>query len=179
MRSGLGFISFSQTCPACGGAGETVKNRCRSCYGEGRIKSRKNLKVTIPKGVDTGSILRLRDEGHFGRDGRGDLYIHIKVKSHSRFERRGDDIRCKVKISVLGAILGTELAVPTLNGKVNMKIPPGTQPNTIFRLKDKGVANLRTKRPGDEFVEVEIEIPKRLSFREKRLLDEWKKLRKE
>jgi len=179
ISSGMGFISFSQTCPECGGEGEVFKKRCSRCLGQGRIKTRKNIKVTIPAGVDAGSILRLRNEGHFGPGGFGDLYLHINVRPHSAFQREGDDIRYKARISVLKAILGGEIQVPTLSGKVKMKIPAGTQPNTIFRLKGKGIANLRTKRVGDELVMIEIDIPKRLSSRERKLLEEWRKLKGE
>lgn len=179
VRSGLGgFISFTQTCPYCQGSGEVIKNVCKQCQGAGRTKSKKNLKVTIPAGVDTGSVLRLRQEGHFGSGGRGDLYLYVEVKPHALFSREGDNIRCKVKINLLTAILGAEIDVATLAGNVKMKIPAGTQPNTVFRLKGKGVVNLRTKGLGDELVEVQIEIPKRLSSKERRLLEEWAKLRR-
>ncbi len=181
VRSGLGgFISFSQTCPECGGQGQVIKNRCKQCSGEGRVKSKKTLKVSIPKGVDTGSILRLRGEGCSAPGAsRGDLYVYISVNPHPLFERKGDNIRCKVKVSLLKAILGSQIEVPTLYGNVEMKIPAGTQPNAVFRLKNKGIANLRSKRPGDQLVDIEIEIPRRLSFREKRLVEQWAKLRKD
>jgi len=179
VSSGLGFISFSQTCPNCGGQGQVVKNRCRECSGQGRIRSKKNIKVTIPQGVDKGSVLRLKEEGNFAGQARGDLYIYIDVKPHSVFIREGDNVRCKAKIGVVAAILGSEIEVPTLAGKVKMKIPAGTQPNTVFLLKGKGIANLRTKRLGDELVEADIDIPKKLSSREKKLLEEWRNLRRE
>ena len=179
VRAGLGFISFSQTCPECGGEGKIVKNRCKQCVGRGRVKTKKNLRITVPQGVGTGSVLRLRGEGSFAGAGRGDLYIYIDVKSHLLFSRDGDDIRCEVKVSVLQAILGSEIEVPTLNGKVKMKIPPGTQPHTVFRLKNKGIGNLHSKRPGDEYVVVNVNVPTRLSGRERRLLEEWAKFRKE
>lgn len=180
VSSGLGgFISFSQTCPTCRGEGKVIKNPCRECSGNGRIRTRKNLKVTIPQGVDTGSVLRLKSEGQAGSGGRGDLYLHIEVKSHPLFVREGDNIRCRVKLSVLKALLGSEIEVPTLAGRVKMKIPAGTQPNTVFRLKGKGIVSLNTKRLGDELVEVDIEIPQRLSSAERRILEEWAALRKE
>lgn len=177
VRAGLGgFISFAQTCPDCGGEGKIIKNPCRNCFGRGRVKTKKKLKVTIPKGVDTGSILRLKSEGNFADGARGDLYVHISVRPHSAFVRDRDNIHYKTEVGVLQAVLGSEIDVPTLYGKVKMKIPAGTQPNTVFRLKNKGVANLRNKRPGDQLVVVEIEIPKKLSFREKRLFNELAKL---
>lgn len=180
VRAGLGgFISFAQTCPNCGGEGKVIKNLCRSCSGRGRTKGNRKLKVNIPKGVDTGSILRLKSEGNFAGSGRGDLYVYVSVRPHPVFVRDRDNIHCKIEVGVLQAVLGTEIDVPTLYGKVKMKIPSGTQPNTVFRLKNKGVANLRSKRLGDELVVVEIKIPKKLSFREKGLFKELAKLRKE
>ncbi len=179
VSSGMGFISFSQTCPSCRGEGAIIKNRCNKCSGEGRIKVRKQVKVTIPQGVDTGSILRLKEEGNYGDGGFGDLYLHINVKPHPKFEREGDDVKCKITVSIFKAMLGAEVEVPTLFGDVKMNVPAGTQPNTIFRLRGKGMVNLRTKRVGDQLVEVGIEIPKKLSLREKNLLIELAKLRGE
>ncbi len=177
VRAGLGgFINFAQTCPNCGGEGKVIKDPCRSCSGQGRVRGSKKLKVSIPKGVDTGSILRLRSEGNFAGSGRGDLYVYINVRPHPEFARDRDNIHCKVELGVLQAVLGAEIDVPTLYGKVKMKIPPGTQPNTVFRLKNKGVANLRSNRLGDELVVVEIKIPKKLSFRQRSLFKELAKL---
>lgn len=179
IRAGLGgFINFAQTCPNCQGEGSIVKNPCQSCSGQGRVKGKKKLKVTIPKGVDVGSILRLKNEGSFAEGGRGDLYVYINIRRHSMFVRDGDDIHCKAEVDALQAILGSEIAVPTLYGKVKMKIPAGTQPNTIFRLKGKGITNLHSKRLGDELVVVGVEIPKKMSFKEKKLFTELAKLRK-
>ncbi len=179
VRGGMGFISFSQACPNCGGEGKVIKDKCRACGGLGRIRVKKNLNITVPEGVDNGSILRLRNEGSFAGTARGDLYVHIAVRPHPTFKREGDNIKCKVKISVIKAILGAEIEVPTLDKKVKMKIPSGTQPNTVFRLKNKGIINLRTKRMGDELVEVEVEVPKKTSFKERRLLQEWGRLKGE
>jgi molecular chaperone DnaJ len=177
VTSGMGFISFSQTCPSCRGEGMIIKNRCSSCRGEGRKRVKKTLKVNIPPGVDTGSVLRLREEGSYGPGGRGEVYLYIAMKSHSIFERRGRELICKVKVDVAGAVLGTEIEVPTLTGKVKMKVPSGTQPNTLFRLKNKGFYDLHTRRMGDEIVGVEVEIPQRLSSKEKKLFSELAKLR--
>jgi len=123
--------------------------------------------------------LRLRNEGHFAQGGRGELYLYIDVRRHHLFERSGDTIRYRIKVSALHAILGTDLDISTLNGNVKMKIPAGTQPNTVFRLKGKGIANIHTKRVGDQLVEVEVEIPRKLSSKEKRLVEDWAKLRRE
>lgn len=180
VRAGLGgFISFAQTCPNCGGEGKVIANPCRSCSGQGRVKSSKKLKVSIPKGVDNGSILRLKSEGNFEGSGRGDLYVYIGVRPHQIFVRDADNIHCKVDVGALQAVLGAEIDVPTLYGRVKMRIPPGTQPNTVFRLRNKGVTNLRSKRLGDELVVAEIKIPKKLSLREKKLFKELVKLRTE
>jgi len=179
ISSGLGFISFSQTCPRCQGEGVIIKNRCRKCSGIGRQKIKKEVKVKIPAGVDNGSILRLRDEGNWARGGRGSLYIHIAVSRHHLFERRGSEIKTRVKVSVIKAILGGDTEVPTLNGNVKMKVPAGTQPGSIFRLRGKGILNLHTRRVGDELVLVEVDIPKKVSSKEKKLLEEWASLRGE
>ena len=180
VRAGLGgFISFAQTCPNCGGEGKVIANPCRSCSGQGRTKGSKKLKVSIPKGVDNGSILRLKSEGSFAGRGRGDLYVYVSVRPHQIFVRDADNIHCKVEVGVLQAVLGAEIDVPTLYGKVKMRIPAGTQPNTVFRLRNKGVANLRSNRLGDQLVVTEIKIPRKLSSQEKKLFKELVKLRRE
>lgn len=180
VSSGMGFISFSQTCPTCGGQGVVVTEKCSVCRGQGRKNAQKKVKVTIPAGVDTGSVLRLRGEGNAGLENLcGDLYLHLRVKRHPVFQRMESDIQCNVKVNMTKAALGSEIEVPTLTGKVKMKIPPGTQPASIFRLKGKGILDLRTKRMGDELVEVEVEIPRKLSQKERNLIVELAKLRKE
>lgn len=179
MSSLGGFFSVSQTCPACGGEGTVISVKCTKCKGQALVRVNENIKVNIAAGVDTGSVLRLREKGHAGGGGYGDLYLHIKVLPHSVFERLGPNLKCKTKISMVKAVLGGEIEVPTLMGKARMKVPAGTQSHTIFRLKGKGVADLRTKGLGDELVEVEVEIPKKLSAKERSLLLELGKLRKE
>jgi len=179
VTSGMGFISIAQTCPTCRGEGVVISAKCSKCRGQGFIRANKTITVNIPAGVDTGSVLRLRNEGNFGTGGYGDFYLHLNVRKHPIFERRGSDLKCKVKISMVKAVLGGEIEVPTLLSKVKMKVPAGTQPNAIFRLRGKGLSDLKTKRLGDELVEVEVEIPKRLSTKEKNLLLEFGKLRRE
>ncbi len=179
VSTGFGFITFSETCPQCKGEGEVITKVCPRCKGSGRERVSKKLKVSIPAGVDSGSVIRLRGEGHFGEGGYGDLYLHIQVKEHSIFQREGNNIRCKVKIPMVKACLGADIEVPTLNGKVVVRIPPGTQPHTILRLRSKGLPDVRSKRVGDQLIEVEVEIPKSLSSRERELLLEFGRLRKE
>ncbi len=178
VQSGMGFISVSQTCPNCRGQGQVIKDRCRECSGEGRVKKQHRLKVKIPKGVKDGSILRLKEEGGFLGGGRGDLYLHIAIMPHFKFKREGDNLRYYTKIGALEAILGTEIEVPTLEGKVKMKIPPGTQPDTTFRLKNKGLPEINSGRVGDELVDIGIEIPKKVTRKERQLLEELARLRK-
>ncbi|MCF7873390.1 MAG: molecular chaperone DnaJ [Candidatus Omnitrophica bacterium] len=178
VRSGMGFISVSQTCPNCRGRGKVIKDRCRQCSGEGRVKKQHRMKVKIPKGVKDGSILRLNKEGSFSGQARGDLYLHITISSHPQFRREGKNLRCHIGVDALDVILGTEIKVPTLNGKVKMKIPAGTQPDTVFRLKNKGMPELNSSRFGDELVEVGIRIPKKVSKKEKKLFEEIAKMRK-
>ncbi|MCF7869778.1 MAG: molecular chaperone DnaJ [Candidatus Omnitrophica bacterium] len=178
VRSGMGFISVSQTCPNCRGRGKVIKDRCRQCSGEGRVKKQHRIKVKIPKGVKDGSILRLSKEGNFLGKMRGGLYLHIILLPHSQFRREGKNLRCQIEVDALSAILGTEIKVPTLDGKVKMKIPAGTQPDTVFRLKNKGMPELNSGRFGDELVEVGIKIPKNISKKEKKLFEEIAKTRK-
>lgn len=178
VATGFGFISMQQTCPQCHGQGKVITKACTQCRGQGRVSSQKSVKVKIPAGVDTGSVMRLKGEGNFAHGSRGDLYLHIAVKKHPLFERHGASIHCKVPVSYIRAILGGEIEVPTFDGKVKMRIPAGTQPNTIFRLKGKGITDLHSKRPGDEFVQVDVSIPTRLSGQEKKLLAELEKLAK-
>lgn len=178
VRSGMGFISVSQSCPNCRGQGKVIKDRCRECAGEGRVKKQHKMKVKIPKGVRDGSILRLKGEGSFLGQSRGDLYLHVSIASHLKFKREGNNLRYRISIDALEAILGTEIQVPTLNGKVKMKIPAGTQPDTVFRLKNKGMPELNSNRAGDQLVEVGIEIPKRVSKKERKLFEEIAKIKK-
>lgn len=175
LISSTGFFSISQTCNRCRGEGSIIKNPCTQCNGAGRVKVHRKIEVKIPAGVDTGSRLRLQGEGEAGLRGgpRGDLYIYINVKSHPIFERHGSDIICEVPISFSTATLGGEVEVPTLNGRVMMRIPPGTQSGKIFRLAGKGVVGLRGYGKGDELVRIIIETPTNLNSEQKRLLMEF------
>ncbi|MCM8791785.1 MAG: molecular chaperone DnaJ [Candidatus Omnitrophica bacterium] len=168
-----GFFQIRQTCTRCRGEGEIIQNPCPECKGEARIKVTRKIKVKIPAGVDTGSQLRIRGEGEEGELGRGDLYVIIEVQSHPLFQREGNDILTQVDISFTQAILGAEIDVPTLNGKVKMRIPPGTQPGKIFRLKGKGIIDLHRKVYGDELVKVNVVIPKELTSEQRRLIEEF------
>jgi molecular chaperone DnaJ len=176
-----GFFSISSTCPYCRGGGQIIKSPCQSCRGTGKAKEKKTVQLKIPPGVETGSRLRLRGEGEDGEFGgpRGDLYVFINVETHEFFERRGDDILCKIPISLTQAALGATVEVPTLNGNEKIKIPRGTQYGKIFRLKGKGFPHLRGFGRGDQIVQTLVEVPTDLSKKEEKLLKELAKLRGE
>jgi len=168
-----GFFQLAQTCPRCHGEGSIIQSPCPECRGEGRVKVSRKLKIKIPAGVDTGSNLRIRGEGEAGTAGSGDLYVIIEILPHPIFQRHNNDIITEVSVSLSKAILGGDLEVPTLNGKVRMKIPVGTQSGRIFRLKEKGMPDLHGKLMGDELVKVDVEIPARLSPEQRRLIEEF------
>ncbi len=171
-----GFFQLAQTCSRCGGEGSLISAPCPDCHGEGRVKITKKIKVKIPAGVDNGSQLRVRGEGEAGTSSRGDLYVVIEVREHSVFQRQRNDIATSVSISLTKAILGGEVEVPALDGKLMMKIPAGTQCGKTFRLKGKGLPDLHTRDIGDELVRVDIEIPTRLSLRQRQLIEEFARL---
>ena len=170
-----GFFSVATTCSSCGGRGKTISNPCRTCHGRTRVSKTKRIRVNIPAGVSTGSRIKLTEEGEHGANGgsSGDLYIVLSVEDHSLFERDGADIFCEVPISIAQATLGTDLEVPTLEGKARLKIPAGTQTHRIFRMKNQGIAHLRGGGRGDLHVRTVVETPTKLSTRQKELLKEF------
>lgn len=171
-----GFFQLAQTCSRCAGEGSIIQSPCQRCQGEGKTRVTGKIKVKIPAGVDTGSNLRVRGEGEAGTAARGDLYVVIEVKPHPLFQRHNNDIVTEIDISLTKAILGGEIEVPTLNGKVSMKIPPGTQSGKIFRLREKGIPDLHDRGVGDELVRVNVQIPTRLSAEQRRLIEEFARL---
>ena len=173
----FGRIVNRRTCAACGGRGRIVRERCGSCGGSGRVRRMRRINVRIPPGVDEGSQLRISGEGEAGLRGGppGDLYIIIRVKPHDFFEREGDDIYCEVPLTFVQAALGDEIEVPTLTEKVKLRIPPGTQTGTYFRLKGKGVPRLRGYGAGDQHVRVTVVTPTNLTEYQKELLREFAK----
>ncbi|PIP20152.1 MAG: molecular chaperone DnaJ [Candidatus Omnitrophica bacterium CG23_combo_of_CG06-09_8_20_14_all_40_11] len=171
-----GFFQLAQTCPRCRGEGSTIQTPCPECRGEGRTKVSRKIKVKVPPGVATGSHLRIRGEGEAGTAGHGDLYVIIEVMPHNIFQRHNNDILTEITISLTKAILGAEVEVPTLNGKVEMKIPAGTQSGRIFRLKEKGVPEVHGRSIGDELVKVNVRIPTHLSLQQRQLIEEFAKL---
>ncbi len=171
------FVNI-QTCPRCGGEGKIINSICTNCKGTGKVKKNRIVKVKIPAGVDTGHRLRMGGMGEPGERGgpSGDLYIVIYVKPHKIFKRDGIDIMCNHSISFVKAALGGEITVPTLKEKARIKIPAGTQSNTIFRLKGRGMYKIGTKQRGNEYVKIIVETPKRMSNEQKKLLLEFAKL---
>lgn len=174
VRMQQGFFAVQQTCPHCNGKGKTISDPCSSCRGQGVVRDNKTLNVKVPAGVDNGDRIRLSGEGEASRDGGqpGDLYVSISVRPHKLFERDGRNLYCDVPISFVDAALGGELEVPTLDGKVKLKIPVETQTGKMFRLRGKGVKPVRGGSIGDMLCRVAVETPVNLTKRQKDLLKE-------
>jgi len=170
-----GFFNIARTCPHCNGEGKIIKTPCPKCKGAGRVPVKRSIKVKIPAGVHTGNRLRVQGEGEEGARGgpRGDLYVYIAVKGHPIFERRDYDIICEVPFSFPQAVFGAEIDVPTLNGRIKMKIPEGTQSGKVFRIRGKGIPRLDGYGKGDEYVKVKIETPVNLNQKQKAILKEF------
>lgn len=177
IRIQQGFFSVQQTCPTCRGQGSVILDPCTACRGKGRRKQAKRLSVKIPPGVDTGDRIRLSGEGEAGEQGAhaGDLYVQIQIQQHTIFERDGTNLHCEVPISFIIAALGGELDVPTLKGRVKLKIPSETQSGKVFRLRGMGVPPVRGGTPGDLMCKVAVETPVNLTGKQKELLKEFEK----
>lgn len=172
QRTMFGIAQQQVVCPECHGTGKKVTRACHECHGKGYEHKRVKLDIKIPQGIQSGQQIRIPGKGERGQNGgpNGDLYIEIHVKPHSTFQRQGDDIYIKVPVSAIDVTIGTKIQVPTVYGDVELRIPEGTQPNTKFRLKGKGVKNRRGTQ-GDQYVEVQVEIPKRVSKKERELYE--------
>lgn len=177
IRRQSGFFVQEQTCPHCHGTGKIIEQPCDSCHGDGRVHKYKNLSVKVPAGVDTGNQLRLNGEGAAGENGApaGDLYVVIHVREHDIFQRDGNNLYCEVPISFTLAALGGEIEVPTLDGKVKLKIPEETQTGKLFRLRGKGVTSTRSHYQGDLICRVVVETPIKLNKEQKELLQKFEK----
>ena len=176
VRVSQGFFSLQQTCPRCRGAGRVILHPCRACGGQGRVERRKTLAVKVPSGVDTGDRIRLSGEGEAGLNGApsGDLYVQVEVDEHPIFTRDGTHLYCDVPLKFADAVLGAEIDVPTLNGRVKLKVPPETQTGKLFRLRGRGVPAVRGGPTGDLLCRVVVETPVRLSENQKDLLRQFK-----
>lgn len=189
---GTGEVSYSQTtafgrfvnvrtCERCHGEGTIIEDPCRRCNGRKKIRRIRKISINIPAGIDTGQVITLRGEGEAGEHGGppGDLYVYITVLPHKVFKREGYDLYCEVPITFGQAALGAEIEVPTLEGKIKYRIPEGTQPGTVFRLRNKGIPHLRSNARGDLYVKVNVEVPRRLTEKQKELIRQFEELSRE
>ena len=178
VRMQQGFFSIQQTCPQCRGSGKVIGTPCTDCGGQGRVQKTKTLQVKVPAGVDEGDQIRLAGEGEAAAGGgaSGDLYVQIGLKPHSIFSRDGDNLYCEVPVSFSMATLGGSLGIPTLGGRANLKIPPESQSEQVFRLRGKGVRNVRNGAVGDLFCKMKVETPVNLTRKQKELLSEFDRL---
>lgn len=189
---GSGYVRFTQNtmfgqmvnerpCSRCHGEGKIISNPCKECGGSGTVKKTKKLKVKIPAGVDNGSRLRVGGEGEAGLKGgpSGDLYVYLYVKPHKFFERDGTSVLCEVPINIVQATLGAEIKVPTLDGQVTMKVPEGTQPGKVMRLKGKGIPSLRGGGRGDQLVRMKVVVPTKLTEKQKDALQKFADISKD
>jgi molecular chaperone DnaJ len=174
IRYSQGFFAVARTCPQCGGAGKVIKDPCASCSGSGRVREEKKISVKVPAGVDEGSRLRVAGEGESGWNGgpAGDLYVFITVREHSKFTRRDYDIHAEHGITFTQAALGAEVKIETLDGLETLKIPAGTQPNQVFRLKNKGVQFIDGSGRGDHYVHMAVRVPTSLTEEQRKLLQQ-------
>ena len=182
VRSSQGFFTVQQTCPQCSGSGEMITNPCRTCNGQGKKQASKRLSVTIPKGVDDGTRIRLAGKGEAGSRGAssGDLYLFINVYSHELFKRSDENLFFECPISIADAALGTSIEIPTIDGgKAKIKIPSGTQSGKQFRLKGKGMPYMRGSGNGDLYVQVNTEVPVNLNKEQKELLEKFREIENE
>lgn len=170
-----GFFSISRTCGRCDGTGSVITDPCTECKGQGKIKKKRTVTLKVPPGVDTGIRLKLAGEGEAGSYGGppGDLYVIISVKPHPFFKRKGNDLLCEVPISFVQAVLGAEIEVPTIEGHAKITLPAGTPSGRVFHLKGKGVPRLGSYGKGDQYVTVYVDVPKKLTPRQKELLKEF------
>ncbi len=175
-----GFFSVASTCPTCHGEGATVKNPCKSCKGKGRVLEHRKIRINIPPGVDTGTRLRIGNEGEGGYNGgpAGDLYVEIRVKDNPRFEREGDDLHNTISVSYLQLLLGAELETETLSGPATLDIPKCTSNGKTLKLAGHGLPSLRGQRRGDLYCTLEVEFPEKISKEEEKLLRDLAKLKK-
>jgi molecular chaperone DnaJ len=175
VRMQRGIFTMQQLCPHCGGRGQTIVNPCKTCHGNGRIEEEKVLSVKIPAGVDNGDRIRLAGEGEAGPAGTspGDLYVEVRVRAHDIFERDGDDLHCDVPIRISQAALGDIVRVPTLGGEAEIRVPAETQTGKVFRLRDKGVKSVRSRKTGDLYCKVVVETPVNLTPEQRVLLEQF------
>ncbi len=178
QRTPFGVIQTSRSCPRCSGKGKIVKNPCNKCKGLGRVRRTKKLEVNVPAGIDHGQTFVLRGQGDFGMNGgpAGDVAVVVTVRPDPLFERDGFDVWCDIPLTYTQAVLGDEIVVPTIDGKVKYNVPEATQAGTVFRLRDKGIPFINGRGRGDQYVRVNIEVPRGLTNKQKDALKEFERL---
>ena len=172
VRFQRGFFAAARACSACNGSGKKAQTACSRCEGHGTVPKKEAMVIRVPAGVEDGSVRTVRGAGKRGPGGPGDLHVHIKVEPHPIFTREGADIVCDVPVSFPQAVLGAQLDVPTLEGKVKMKLPPGTQSGKIFRLRGKGLPAFGGVGKGDQLVKIAVEVPEQITKKQRKLLEE-------
>lgn len=175
QRTILGTVASTRTCSKCGGKGKIIESPCQDCRGTGRMQKKSSVTVNVPAGIDDGQVLRVAGQGHMGVNGgpRGDLNVRITVRKDNLFERKGFDVWTEIPITYAQAVLGAEITVPTIDGNVTYNIPEGTQPDTIFRLRGKGIQRLQREGRGDQYVKVVLEVPRNLNKKQKEALQSF------
>lgn len=174
VRSFFGTISQVKTCPTCQGVGKTFSKKCHKCSGDGRVKEERKISISIPAGISNGQTVSVQGAGEAGERGArsGDLFVTVHVRPHEKFTRKGNDIYSTEKIKISQAVLGDKIKVETIEGKVNMKIPSGTQSGELFRIRDKGVPQLGRTNRGDHLVRIVVDVPKNISRSQRKILEE-------
>ena len=177
QRTIFGVMESQTTCSHCGGSGKMVRNKCQTCGGAGYKRIHKDLSVRIPAGINNGQQIRVQGKGQRGRNGgpNGDLYVEVLISQHPHFTRDGNDVHIDVPLSFVDCALGTEIDIPTVYGEVSVKVPEGTQPDQILKLKGRGIKDLRTQKPGDMYVHVKVKTPAGLNRSQRELLNEFQK----
>lgn len=175
QRTPFGMVQSTTSCPKCGGTGKIIHQPCKTCKGKGNVRRQQKIEVNVPAGIDDGQTISKTGAGNAGINGgpNGDLLVSVTVRPHARFERDGSSVLLEQEISYAQAVLGAEIEVPTIDGKVKLNIPEGTQPGAVFRLKGKGIPYLRGSGRGDQFISVTINVPKNLSHSQKELLRQF------
>jgi len=174
-----GFFRMAQTCSNCSGRGQIITDYCPKCHGKGAVRATRSIDVNVPAGVNNSTRLRVQNEGEIGSAGAGDLYLYVHVLDHDIFERDEQHLYMRLPLSFVKAALGSNVSIPTINGNVSMKIPAGTQSGKVFRLKGRGMPDLRTGITGDLFARVMLEVPKKLSKEQRKILEEYAKISNE
>lgn len=175
QRTVFGVFSSTAPCSRCHGTGKIIKEPCGACHGAGVVRKQRTVTVKIPAGIDHGQTISMRGEGNVGTNGgaAGDIYVTVNVKPHDIFKRRGQDVMIEMPVTFVQATLGAELVVPTIDGKVSYTMPEGTQPDTVFRIKGKGIPNINGRGRGDHFVKIKIEIPRNVTHEQREILNKF------